>query len=177
MLGLPYLGRLPADTIRASAPLFYLGQFMKIFPCLIVLSVLLVSSCAPQEARIKTTGSGYPEGTFMNTTVARVRNKLIAACDSHGIMVSESTDNSVVCGKEMSGGQAVLAQVMIGNSYSTTPQDKIRFTIYQLGKNVKVSGHEWIETQMAFGQMQQMELNGNNQFNGVQRMLNSLGAK
>ena len=150
---------------------------MKIVQCLLVVSVLLVSGCAPQEARMKVTSSGYPEGTFMNTSVAKVRNKLIAACDSHGIMVSESTENSVLCGKEMSGGDAVLAQVLIGNSYSTTPRDKIRFTIYQAGKNVKVSGHEWIETQMAFGQMHQVELNGNNQFNSVQRMLNSLGAK
>lgn len=150
---------------------------MKSFRWLLIASVLFVSACVAQEPRIKNTSSGYPEATFMNTSVSKVRNKLIAACDSHGIMVSESTENSVICGKEMSGGQGVLAQVLIGNSYSTTPQDKIRFTIYQAGKNVKVSAHEWIETQMAFGQMHQMELNSNNQFNSVERMLTSIGGK
>jgi hypothetical protein len=67
--------------------------------------------------------------------------------------------------------------MLIGNSYSTTPDQKVKFTIYQSGRNVKVSARQWIETQMAFGQMQRQELNSNNQFNDLQRMLYSIGGE
>lgn len=139
--------------------------------------VTILAGCAPQQERIKTTTSGNPEAYFAGASLSNVRNKLIGACDSKGIPVMESSDNSVVCGKEMSGGEAAFAQILIGNSYSTTPWRKVRFTIYQSGKGVKVSSRQWIETQMAFGQMRQQELNSNNQFNDVQRLLNSIGGK
>ena len=133
-------------------------------------------ACAPQQSRIKTTSSGYPEGVFTNTTVDDVRNKVIAGCEMRGIAVEQSSDNSVICGKTVTGGDAVVAQLLVGNAYSTTPEEKIRFTIYQIGSNVEVSAHEWIESQMPFGQVRQVELNSNNQFNDMQRYLYSLGA-
>ena len=92
-------------------------------------------------------------------------------------MVIESSPNQVICGTTMKGGNAVLAQMAIGNSYSTTPQRKIRFTIYKIETNVKVTAQEWIETQMAFGQVQTSELKSNNQINSVQNFLFALGAE
>jgi hypothetical protein len=133
-------------------------------------------ACAPQESRIKTTSSGYPEGVFANTTVGDVRNKVIAGCDMRGIAVEQTSDNSVICGKTVSGGDAVVAQLLVENAYSTTPEEKIRFTIYQIGSDVEISAHEWVESQMPFGQVRQVELNSNNQFNDMQRYLYSLGA-
>lgn len=142
---------------------------------LALLLVLTVSGCATQPDRLKITASGYPEATFQSLTVADVRNGIIGACDSRGLHVVEANDNAVVCGKTMSGGEAVLAQFLIGNSYSTTPQQKIRFTIYQLGTGTKVSARQWIETQMAFGQVRAQELNSNQQFNDLQSFLYSIG--
>jgi len=92
-------------------------------------------------------------------------------------MVIESTPNQVLCGKTLTGSDAFLAQMAIGNSYSTTPQRKIRFTIYKMGDDVKVTAQQWVETQMAFGQVQTQELKTNNQINDVQNFLLSLGAE
>ena len=143
---------------------------------LIFCLLFLASGCAPQQALIKPTASGYPEGTFRNSTVDTVRSILIDGCSSKGLLVQESGGNQVVCGKTMAGGDAVLAQMIVGNSYSTTPERKIRLIIYQSGDDVKVTAYEWIESQMAFGQMRRQELKSNNQKNDIQQFLFSLGA-
>ena len=149
---------------------------MKKLVCVSILALLL-SACAPQQTLLKPTTSGYPEGVFSNTTVDSVRSKLIDGCSSKGILVQEVGGNQVVCGKTMEGGNAVLAKVLIGNSYSTIPEQKIRFIIYQTGFNVKVTAQQWIESQMAMGQVRRQELNSNNHRNDIQNFLFSLGAQ
>lgn len=142
----------------------------------LIVSVFLFG-CAAQQPLIKQTQSGYPEGLFKNTDVETVRSKIIDGCVSRGIMVIESTANQIVCGKTMEGGQAVLARLLVGNSYSTTPQQKVRFILYQIGNDVKVTAQQWIESQMAFGQVRREELKTNNQVNDLQSFLSSLGAQ
>lgn len=138
---------------------------------------LLLSACAPQQALLKATSSGYPEGVFSNATIASVRSKIIDGCSSMGVLVQEAGGNQVVCGKAMDGSEAVLARMIVGNSYSTTPERKIRFVIFQSGSSVKVTAQQWIESQMAMGQVRREELNNNNQKNNVQQFLFSLGAQ
>lgn len=140
----------------------------------IAATVLILSSCATQQPRIKETVSGYPEATAPNATTDDVRNELMRACASRGIPVLDSSDNSVTCGKQMSGGDAILAQWAIGNSYSTSPWQKVQFTFYRVDKDVNITARQWVETQMAFGQMRQAEMNANNQFNDIQVLLNSV---
>lgn len=139
--------------------------------------VIALAGCAAQEPLLYRTTSGHPEGTFENTTLQDAQGKLTAACAQNGIMVMQSTENQVVCGQQMTGGQAIFAQALIGNSYSTPPQRKIRFVLYKQGSGVRVIAYEWIETQMAFGQMRSQELNSNNQMNSIQAMLFRIGAK
>lgn len=143
----------------------------------LAVSAIILSGCATQPDKIKLTQSGYPEAMFEKSSVKAVKEKIIQGCDNRGAVILESSDNSVVCEKTMTGGDAVLAQVLIGNSYSTTPQQKVRFTVYPVGKSVKVSARQWVETQMAFGQIRQQELNSNAQFNDMQFFLNSLGGR
>ena len=143
----------------------------------IIASTLVLTACAHQQALLKSTSSGYPEGIFPNSNVEAVRSKLIDGCSSKGILVQETNGNQVVCGKTMEGGDAVLAQMIVGNSYSTTPERKIRFVIYQSGTDVRVTAQQWMESQMAFGQIRRQELNSNNQKNNVQQLLFSLGAQ
>lgn len=142
-----------------------------------VLALTALAGCAHQEPLLYQTASGHPEGTFENSTLQDVQGKLSAACAQNGVMVIQSTENQVVCGQQMTGGQAIFAQALIGNSYSTPPQRKIRFVMYPQGSGVRVIAYEWIETQMAFGQMRTQELNSNDQMNSVQSMLFRLGAK
>lgn len=140
-------------------------------------AIVLLTSCIAQQPLIKNTQSGYPEGLFRNVEIETVRSKIIEGCTSQGFMVIESSPNQIVCGTSMKGSDAVLAQMAIGNSYSTTPQRKIRFTIYKIENDIKVVAQEWIESQMAFGQINIQELKSNNQRNSVQNFLFSLGAE
>lgn len=137
---------------------------------------LFLFGCA-QQPLVKQTMSGYPEGVFKNMTVEAAKSRVIDGCTQRGIFVQEVNSNQVVCSKSLEGGDAVLTKLMIGNSYSTRPDVKVRFVIYQIGQDAKVSAQQWVETQMAFGQMQRMELNENNQRNDMQQFLFSLGAR
>jgi hypothetical protein len=137
---------------------------------------LFLSGCA-QQPLVKQTMSGYPEGVFKNMSVEAAKSRIIDGCTQRGIFVQEANSNQVVCSKSLEGGDAVLAQFLIGNSYSTRPDVKIRFVIYQIGQDTKVSAQQWVETQMAFGQMRRIELNENNQKNDMQQFLFTLGAR
>lgn len=143
---------------------------------LLLLSVVILGACAPQQELLVKTSSGYPEGTFKNTTLDQARSRIVAGCASAGIPVLDASSNQVICGKTMTGQEAAWAQFLIGNSYSTTPERKARFVMYQLGTDVKVTAFEWIETQMAGGQMKKSNLDTNNQKNSMQNWLYSLGA-
>ncbi len=142
----------------------------------IILAVTL-TGCAAQEPLLYKTASGHPEGTFENASAQDIQGRLSAACAKNGILVIQSTPNQVLCGQQMTGAQAVFTQMLIGNSYSTTPERRIRFVIYPQDNGVHVIAYEWIETQMAFGQTRTQELNSNNQMNSIQAMLFRIGAK
>jgi len=139
--------------------------------------VLGFTACTPQQALIKQTASGYPEGVFPDSTIEVVRSKIFEGCSSRGIPIQDTSGNQVVCGKTMEGGEAIMAQMLIGNSYSTTPELKVRFIIYQLDSNVKVTAQQWIESQMAYGQVRRIELNANHHKNDLQNFLSTMGAQ
>ena len=92
-------------------------------------------------------------------------------------MVTEASSNQIVCGKTMEGSDAVLGQMLIGNSYSTTPEQRVRFVLYEINGDTRVTAYQWMETQMAYGQIQKQELNSNNQRNGLQRFIFSIGGE
>lgn len=142
-----------------------------------VVLAFLTSGCVQQETLIKPTTSGYPERLFRNANVEEVKAKIMDDCASRGLIISETTSNHVVCEKTMEGGDAVLAQLLVGNSYSTTPLRKVRFVAYRSGNDVKVTAQEWIQSRMAMGQVRTQELKSSNQVNSTQSFLFSMGAE
>lgn len=136
--------------------------------------ILCVSGCAGQDPLKKQTASGKPEALYKNTQKAQVKDRLTELCSSTGFMISESTDATLTCSKQQEGGQAILSQALIGNAYSTTPVSKTRFTLAQVNNDTKVWADMWVETQMAFGQMQQVPITNNNVRNQVQDALDQL---
>jgi hypothetical protein len=138
---------------------------------------MLLAGCAQQPPLINATASGHPEGTFEGAPLDVVRNKLIGACSRAGLNVGDIGSNQVICEKTMGGTASMLTQLMIGNSYSTTPTQKVRFILYEEGGSVHVTANEWVETQMAFGQVRTVELTGAAQQNEVQQMLYNIGAR
>lgn len=141
------------------------------------LMTLALTACATPIDLKKETASGYPEGVFPRTTVETVKSKLMQGCSAKGVLVQDVQSNSVVCGKTMTGSDAMLATLTMGDSYSTTPERKVRFMIFKDGDNVKVTAQQWMELQMAFGQIRKQDLNANKQRNEMQDFLEQLGAK
>src|SRR5436309_1083418 len=93
-----------------------------------IAAAIALVGCAQPQPLLKETPSGYPEETIAGATTEQVRSAIMETCISRGVLVQESTPQQVVCGKTMSGSDAMLATLMIGNSYSTTPERKVRFT-------------------------------------------------
>lgn len=144
----------------------------KVIPTGITVLALL-AGCAQSELTTKTE-SGNPEVVIKNATPGDVRNRLVKGCASKGVEVLEASEFQVVCGKQLKGGQATMATLAIGNAYSTTPIQKVKFTIFQDGDGVKVVANQWIESQMPGGQTNRMNLTSNAQNNDLQQALNKL---
>lgn len=139
---------------------------------LVWLIASLLSACS-QTPLNKQTTSGKAEGIYPNHSPEQVIDALVQRCNEKGFVVEDQSKNYVVCSKEMQGGGAIFAQLMIGNSYSTTPQHKVRYSVSKFKTGTKVWADPWIETQMAFGQIQKAPLTNNNVINEIQNVLDN----
>lgn len=137
----------------------------------LIIFVFLLSACVSQEPLIKQTESGKSEGNYPGKTKEQVKDALVARCARFGNMVFESSDSSVICGKQ---SDSVLAQMAVGNAYSTPATFKVKFTIAKINDAVKVWADMWIESQMPGGQLNQMPVSDNNDRNMVQKALDNL---
>ena len=144
-----------------------------IYACFLV---MLLTSCAATVPLNFQTASGRPEVSFNDLSFVEVKSRLIDGCIRRGLIINEQGSSSVICEKTMEVGQgAIMAQLVLGNQYSTTPVQKAQFTITRRGQDVVVvATRQWVETQMAFGQMQRAELNTNEQLNNLQLFLDSI---
>lgn len=142
-----------------------------------VASIALLTGCAAQVPLSVHTQSGYAEGIFEGLTMDEVSSRITERCINKGFTVEDSNKNSVVCSKEETGGGAVLAQLMIGNSYSTTPVSKIRFVMIHKNQQTRVVAYPSMSTQMAFGQVKSVEMNSANTRNNIQKAFAEMGAK
>lgn len=141
-----------------------------------LLAVTLLAACATGK-KMENTASGRPEVTIPGATQEAVQAEIFGLCNSSAAAVRSSSANEVVCGKPMEGGSAIAAQLLVGNSYSTPPVAMARFTIWKTGHDVRVSAYQWVETQMAMGQMRTVELNSPQAFNALQSKLNDIKSR
>lgn len=112
---------------------------------------------------------------FYHMTLDEVKGRIAEGCSQSGIHVMEVGANHVLAGKQLDGGDAILAQLLIGNSYSTTPWRKVHFAIFHAGKGFKVTARQWAETQMVGGQMRTMELASEKHLKDIQQFLWAIG--
>ena len=144
----------------------------------LVTAVTLVAAaagCTTQPERIAVTASGRPEAIFAGVAPEEVQSRLTQRCLDRGHVVVTSSASQVVCELEMGAMSSVLTQALIGNSYSTEPKTYMRLTIVPVTDGARVQAYTYSETQMVGGQVNKMELNGNQQFNSVQGFLNAVG--
>lgn len=139
-----------------------------------LLASALMSGCA-QVPINKVTQSGKPERLFKSAKASDIKSSLIDGCSAAGLQVDDRGQSTLICSKRVTGSEAVFAQMIVGNSYSTTPERKVSFVITQRGGDVFViSTDYWYETQMAFGQIRRQDIYGNQQINEIQYFLDGV---
>lgn len=143
---------------------------------LVVVSALVLSACAAQPALVKNTGSGNAETTFRNVSPDRVKNEIVVACMKTGAEVT-SDQYSVTCAKRNDGTKGMMAQALLGNGFSQTPWEKLRFTIAPTGNDVFVTAVAWMEMTMGFGEVKRIPYDGNAMQNQMQTMLDAAASR
>ncbi|MFY0186137.1 PDZ domain-containing protein [Stenotrophomonas rhizophila] len=120
------------------------------------------------------TPSGTPEAVFSSKASVAV-SRLSSKCMDVQWTVVSSSNTEVVCESPLSTGQSIMGQMLLGNSYSTPPRRFFRFNVSELSgfSRVQVSG--WMETQMAFGQIQRAPFSGADFHNSIMNFLISAG--
>lgn len=138
---------------------------------LLICSIATVITGCAKEALIKETQSGKAEAEYPNYTQEQVIDAIVQYCNGKGFSIEEQQKNFVICSKQMTGGAAIFTQLAIGNSYSTTPQAKARYSVAKYKNGTKVWAEAYAETQMALGQVRKEPLDGNKTRNELQRAL------
>jgi hypothetical protein len=104
-----------------------------------------------------------------------VSDKLALLCSDRSASVVEQDDRHILCQRPVTGGKGILAQAMLGNSSSTSPQLMIRFSVLKDRNVSRVQASQWIEVQMAGGQVRRTDLNGRKQQEEMSNVLASVG--
>tara|TARA_R110002110_G_scaffold410574_1_gene634189 strand:+ start:72 stop:569 length:498 start_codon:yes stop_codon:yes gene_type:complete len=120
------------------------------------------------------TPSGLPEALFDTDNKPEVLDRIASGCADRGLYVTSQTGTHVMCERTMDDLGGVFAQALLGNSYSTTPQMRVRFSAFQAGNQVRVQAHPWVETQMALGQIQRADIRTGKTASDIQTFLNDL---
>ena len=126
---------------------------------------------------IAVTPSGLPDMIFPATNASDVAGKLASDCMNRRMTVVSNLPTEVVCEIPMGVMKAAVVQAVIGNSYSTTPRQFVRFALVALNADVRTQGSAWVETQMALGQVRREPLQGDAMYNGLMNMMEGAGAQ
>lgn len=138
-----------------------------------VATAMMVAMMMASPAAAAETG---PVTVWFDGEQAAVSDKLAILCADRDAAVVEQDDRHLLCQREVSGGKGILAQALLGNSYSTEPQLMIRFAILRDGKAVRVQASQWVELQMAGGQTRRTPLDGRKQRLELENVLIDAGA-
>lgn len=138
-----------------------------------LLSLAVLLGCATTQPRITQTPSGKPEAVFETADVDTVKSLIVNAMTTAGFSIQNDSKYLLSFTKEMKGVQGATAQVLIGNSYSTSPQEEAAFSIVQLDSRIRVVASASMSTQMAMGQVQRRDMT-DTWFNNLQRLLLNL---
>lgn len=85
---------------------------MKRFLPLVALALAGCITAPAQPPLVKSTASGFAEGTFRNTTVVAVQSKLAAHCLSQGHTVDDVNPLQISCGTDVMGWRAETLHVV-----------------------------------------------------------------
>ena len=127
---------------------------------ILIVCFFFLSSCMTTNSIPSLSQQSRVYVTINKTGIKEAKNKLIDACINKGLQTSEIGTQSVKCWKTVEGTKGILTQLLVGNSYSTPPTENMQFVLIQKNEDVRIEASRyWVETQMAFGQIRQEDLN------------------
>lgn len=139
-------------------------------------AILAAASPALADKILAVTPSGAAEMLFPENALA-VTGKLSSKCIDVKWTVTSSSSTEVVCEAPMNMGQAIMGQLLLGNSYSTPPRRFFRFNVAEINGISRVQASGWMELQMAFGQTKRQDFSGPEFQNGAMRFMGAAGGK
>jgi hypothetical protein len=141
----------------------------------VVTSCLLAAGCATPPQRVADTPSGRPEVIVNIRDPELVKGAAISEFQVNRFVLTNSAPYSLQFERKLDASQAMLAQFFIGNAYSTTPIANVTLSFASEGSAVRVFASSSITTQMAFGQVRTLNMDGNNAwFNDIFGLLQSV---
>lgn len=135
---------------------------------------ILVAAAAAGVGAPSLAGDG-PISMWFAAPPEEVAGLIVNMCAEHEAVVTEQDAYHVICSRQDNSLKGSLAQALIGNSYSTTPELKVRLSLVRQGANTKVIASQWIETVMAFGQVRTSPVTGVKQTAALRDALRSAG--
>ncbi len=147
---------------------------MTIRTVVFLLGGILLPFAAAGSQLFAVTPSGAPEAVF-SSKASQAASRLSSKCMDVQWIVVSSSDTEVVCESPLSTGQSIMGQMLLGNSYSTPPRRFFRFNVSEISGISRVQASGWMETQMAFGQMQRAPFSGADFHNSIMNFLISAG--
>lgn len=140
----------------------------------LIVTAIALSFAACATGTPINTPSGWPEALFATDNKSEVLDLIASGCADRGLHVTSQNSSHVMCERTMDDLGGVFAQALLGNSYSTTPQMRVRFSAFQSGDMVRVQAHPWVETQMALGQINRADIRSGKTASDIQTFLNDL---
>ena len=142
----------------------------------LALAAVIAPAAALADEILALTPSGTAEALFDKSLPDTIAT-LGSFCMTRGWSVTGTTSNQVTCELPMSVGQSIMGTLLIGNSYSTPPRQFVQFNAAQLGAASRVQVQNWMELQMAFGQMRRTDFSGPTFVNNAIGMLVQAGGR
>ena len=140
-----------------------------------VILIALLCGCATAPERIAQTKSGQPEVSIRTNDNEEVKSLIISRMMEKNYLLEDDSKYSLTFRKEVEGtGNQILAQLVVGTRYGTTPEVESRFNIMNIKDRVRVVGFVFISSQSGFGQTNKIKSDDNKTFNQVQTFLNSI---
>lgn len=122
------------------------------------------------------TPNGRAEMMF-DVPAIETSDKLAGACMSSNWVIKDQSPQQVLCEAPPTFGQSLLANMMMGNNYSTPPRLYYRFSIVQLSNETRVQANGWMGLQTAFGQDREMNTNLKGFHNNAMDLMRSAGGR
>ncbi len=116
-----------------------------------------------------------PPSAIFRATPDRAKAVLVTHYTRRGFRIDGDSSYQIAFWKEMTGGQAMLAQMFWGNSYSETPQAVVTFTLAPVPSGTEVTASMEIVVRMPLGKVNRASLTTNKKSKQeVQQVLESL---